>query len=171
MFGLSLHFNQHLRSAIGTGISCFLFLFVLAVVPGHAQFNSSIRGVVSDPSGRLVQGGLVSLKNVATSLTYSATTDATGSYIFPSLGPGNYELTIKMAGFSTVIIQSVLETNQELSLPVNLTVATAAQTVNVTSESPLLDTSDSRLQATLPSSQIETLPMQGRTVIGLTSLA
>ena len=73
--------------------------------------------------------------------------------------------------FSSTSAHPTLLTEQTLNLPVTLGLATSTDTVTVSSTAPLLDTADSRLQTTLPQNQIDALPVQGRSVIGLANLA
>ncbi len=94
LLSLTFHSNRRLRRAICAGISCYLFYFALAVASGHAEFNSSIRGVVTNQSAKVIADTSVSLKNVATGVTYSSVTDSTGLYAFPRLSPGNYQLKL-----------------------------------------------------------------------------
>ncbi len=150
-----------------------LCMFAMLAVPlaARAQFNSSIRGEVTDSSGANVPGASVSVTNLATALTQNTTTSDSGSFDFRSLAPSNYRLDVKAPGFAPVTVQITLQTDQTLNSPVQLTVAGASTSVQVVTEAPLLDTADSRLQTTLPQNQIDSLPLQGRTVIGLNTLA
>ncbi len=158
-----------IRNLIRFGL--FAVLLCLTSYPAAAQFNSGIRGIVSDPAGAAVEGATATLASLSTGIALHAATDATGTYDFRSLAPGDYRLDIQAPGFSLVSIHSTLLTEQTLNLPVTLTLGGVTQTVNVETEAPLLNTADSRLQTTLPQNQIDSLPVQGRSVIGLTALA
>jgi hypothetical protein len=98
-------------------------------------------------------------------------TGESGSFDFQRLSPGDYTVIVEATGFSSATVQTTLLTEQTLNLPVVLNVAGATQNVSVTTASPLLSTADSRLQTTLPQNQIDALPVQGRSVIGLANLA
>jgi hypothetical protein len=149
-------------------ILCFL---MFAVRGAYAQFGATISGIVTDPSGAIVPGATLTLRNTATSEQRVATTSAAGVYQFPSLAPGSYELTTVMKGFSTSKIGLTLETNQPLNVPISLAVGTSTETVNVSSQGPLLDTADTRLQETLPTETLSALPLAGRNMISLVTLA
>jgi Carboxypeptidase regulatory-like domain len=133
------------------GLELLCMLAMLAVpLAARAQFNSSIRGEVSDPSGANVPGASVSVTNLETSITQNTTTSDSGSFDFRSLAPSNYRLDVKAAGFETTTVRLTLQTDQTLNSPVQLAVASASAPVQVVTEGPLLDTADSRLQTTLP---------------------
>lgn len=149
-------------------LSACMFLVVSAA---HGQYNSGIRGVVTDTSGALVPGAHVVAKANATGLTTQVTTGDSGTFDFQRLAPGEYTLTVQAAGFEQYLTHPTLLTEQTLNLPVTLGVSAATQTVTVSTVAPLLDAADSRLQTTLPQNQIDALPVQGRSVIGLANLA
>ena len=75
---------------------------LMFVVEGaYAQFGGTISGIVADPSGAIVPGASLTLRNTATSEQRIATSSGDGVYQFVSLAPGSYELTTTMKGFST----------------------------------------------------------------------
>src|SRR6202046_3937779 len=150
--------------------------FALALAIGasstaSAQFNGSITGTVQDPAGANVPGATVTLSNVGTGEGRTGTTDAQGFYQFVSLAPGNYSVKTSAKGFADSQQSFTLETNQALNLPVKLTVGTSSETVQVTTQAPLLDTSDTRLQETLSTRTLSSLPLAGRNMISLVTLA
>ena len=67
-----------------------------------AQFNASIQGSVTDPSGAAVAQAKITLENVANHVTSATTSDDEGGYRFVSLGPGSYKVSVEAAGFSKV---------------------------------------------------------------------
>jgi outer membrane receptor protein involved in Fe transport len=150
---------------------CVLASLVLTPQRATAQYNSGIRGVVNDPSGSVVVGATVTLKNNATGETKTIQSDAQGIFVLLKVRPGEYVLTVQAPGFATFTTRPTLITEQTLNVPVTLAVGQSEQSVMVESTAPLLDTVDSRLQTTLPQNQIDTLPVQGRSVIGLVNLA
>jgi len=136
-----------------------------------AQFSGTVTGTVVDPSGAVVANAQMKLTNDATGQITTATTNASGIFTFPSLAPGNYRLTSTARGFSSVNVPVVLQTNQVLNVPVTLAVGSAVQTVNVTTQSPLLDTADSRIQETISTRTLSNLPLAGENMISLVTLA
>jgi hypothetical protein len=149
-----------------------LFTAVLLLAgPAQAQFTGNIEGVVTDPSGGTVGSGKVTLVNVATSVSASTTSDASGYYRFLSLAPGDYKIRVEASGFSASEATIHLEYNQTLNLPMQLKVGAATEAITVTSEAPLLNTSETRNQLTLETRELNTLPLAGRSMISLVTLA
>ncbi len=150
------------------------FLFLAAVLFSgncYAQFNAGIQGVVQDPSGAAVAKANVTLLNEATQVAASTTSDDSGNYRFVSLAPGTYTVSAQSPGFSKSTVQVRLETDQNRNVPISLTVASASQNVVVTGEAPLLNTAETRNQLTLETQTLSTLPLAGRNMISLASLA
>lgn len=149
-----------------------VFLLMMCVAGGaHAQFSGTISGVISDPSGAVVPGVGVTLTNTGTNEQRLATSSNAGVYQFVSLAPGSYELTATMSGFSISRVTLNLETNQPLNVPIRLTVGSSTETVTVSSQGPLLDTADTRVQETLSTETLSALPLAGRNMISLVTLA
>jgi hypothetical protein len=154
-------------------ISCLITLcFLMLVARGaYAQFSGTISGIVADPSGAIVPGASLTLLNTSTNEQRVVTSSAAGVYQFISLAPGSYELTTTMKGFSTSKTALKLETNQTLNVPVNLAVGSSTEIIDVSSQAALLDTADTRLQETLPTQTLSALPLAGRNMISLVTLA
>ena len=150
---------------------CFLVCSLFVVQGAYAQFSGTISGVVLDPSGAIVPGAGVSLLNTATGQKRSAVTTDAGVYQFVSLAPGPYALSATMSGFSASRTTVTLYTNQTMNIPINLAVGSATQVFDVTSSAPLLDTADTRLQETLSTQTLSALPLAGRSMISLVTLA
>src|ERR1700738_4297404 len=85
------------------GLACITF-FVLAA---HAQYRASIQGVVTDPQGNAVSGATVTLKNIETNQTSTATTNDSGVYNFNSLPPSKYSITVESTGFKQNVLVDV----------------------------------------------------------------
>src|SRR3989440_4594745 len=136
-----------------------------------AQFTGNIQGTVSDPSSAAVAQAKVDLLNVVTKVSATTTTDASGDYRFLSLAPGSYKITVEAAGFAKAETTVTLETNQNLNVPFAVKVGTATSSVTVTAEAPLLNTAETRNQLTLETQELSTLPVAGRNLFSLVSLA
>ena len=143
----------------------FAAVLILAIASGWAQFSGSIQGTVQDPAGAVVPNAKVQLKNMATSVVATSTSDAEGNYRFVSLAPGSYQLTADASGFNTTAVAFTLETSQNLNIPVAMKVATASQSVEVTSQAPVLNTAETRNQLTLETAALTNLPLAGRNMI------
>jgi hypothetical protein len=148
----------------------FAFLFVFAGI-AHAQFSGTITGEVDDPKGSVVPGAKLTLTKTDTGDVRTATTNASGIYLFVSLPPGPYRLSTTASGFAPAQSNFVLETGQTMNLAVKLALGTSTQQIEVTTEAPVLDTADTRLQETLSTHTLSTLPLAGRNMISLVTLA
>src|SRR5947207_7952468 len=157
-------------SAIGLSIR-LLIAFLLTTGSAWAQFTASIQGTVTDPSGAAVGQAKVTIENVETHILATTATKAEGEYRFLSLAPGSYKISVEAAGFSTVRTTVTLETNQNLSVPIAVKVGAATEVVTVTAENPLVNTTETRNQMTLETQELSSLPMAGRNMLSLISLA
>src|SRR5215471_2916147 len=108
-------------------------LLLLASTSAFAQVNASLSGTVADASGALIPGVEVTAKNVRTGITDTRLTNETGSFVFPSLQPGQYTLSSALSGFQTQTYNNVdLGEGQQVRLNFTLQVGGAAQNVEVT---------------------------------------
>jgi hypothetical protein len=102
---------------------------VLSAAFAWASVGGSIAGTVKDPSGRVVPGAEVIVRETTKGLAYQTHTDSKGHYTFPVLPVGHYELTLQSTGFSGYQrTDVVLDTNASLTLDASLEVGGVAQT-------------------------------------------
>jgi hypothetical protein len=153
------------------GVSRFVLFLLFASLSCWAQFSGSIQGLVQDPASALVPNAKVQLKNTATGVVASTTSDSAGVFQFVSLAPGAYQITVEASGFSSEVVSFSLATGQNLNLPVAMKVASSTQSVEVTGEAPVLNTAESRNQMTLPTAALTNLPLAGRNMISLVTMA
>jgi outer membrane receptor protein involved in Fe transport len=138
--------------------------------PAYAQ-NAQISGVVKDSSGSVIPGATVTARNVATGLARVGVTDATGEYRLPSLPPGNYSVTSELSGFSTETRPDItLIIDQTAIIHFTLKPAALSETVTVTGESPIVDTTKSDVSTSVNMQQIQNLPTSSRRWIDLAML-
>ena len=136
-----------------------------------AQFTANIQGIVQDPSGAGLASAKVDLVNKATHVTTATTADGSGNYRFSSLAPGSYSITAEAPGFAKSQVDVTLLTEQTLNVPVTLKVGSISEAVNVSAEAPVVDTSDSRTQLTLENQTVAQLPVVGRNLVTLVTMA
>src|SRR6266436_1176144 len=158
------------RSLVGLSFRLLVIVLVIAAST-RAQYTANIQGNVGDPSGAAVAQAKVALQNTATHISATTTTDAEGGYRFLSLAPGAYQISVEASGFSTVRMTVTLETNQNLSVPITLKVGVATESVTVTAENPLVNTAETRNQQTLQTQELSTLPLAGRNMLSLSTIA
>ena len=124
-----------------------------------AQFTASVQGDIQDASGAAVGRATVTLSNVDTQVVRSTVADNAGVYHFPSLPPGNYEISATASGFGTEKVEFILRTDENRNIALKLAVATVSTNITVSSQAPLLDVSDSRNQLTIGSEALQSLPL------------
>ena len=146
-------------------------LFVLCAGLSRAQFSGSIQGVVQDPSGAVVPNATVRLLNVRTQVSSETKSGTEGNYRFVSLAPGAYQITAEAQGFNKTVVKFEIETDQNLNLPISMTVTTATEAVEVTGQAPVLNTAESRNELTLETQAVAELPVPGRNMVTLATLA
>ena len=153
-------------------------VFVLAAcivwfsTPVLAQtFYGSVVGAVTDASGAVVPGAAVSLVSLGTSERRNAETDGSGNYQFVNLVPGRYRLEITKTGFKRLTRDEIaVEVQSAVRIDASLQVGEVGQVVEVTAETPLLQTETSSLGHVVGAQAINQMPLNGRNVLNLVSL-
>jgi hypothetical protein len=148
-----------------------LSIIVLSAGAASAQFTASIQGEVKDQSGAGVAKVKIELVNTATGVSSTTTSDDAGNYRFVSLAPGNYKITAEAAGFAKSEATVALLTEQNLNVPLSLKVGSVTESVVVSTEAPIVDTADSRVQMTLENQGVAQLPIIGRNLVTLVTMA
>jgi Carboxypeptidase regulatory-like domain len=131
---------------------------------GLAQNTNSgdIQGVVRDPSGAVIPGAHVAIRNVDTGVVKDLTTNNDGIYDAVSILPGNYQLTFDKPGFGQLVRNGVELTVGVISIDAQLTVGSAQQRVEVTEAAPLLNTENAQQGTVLESKSMQQLPNVGQ---------
>ena len=134
------------------------------VTPAHAQQTAgNITGRITDDQGAAIPGVTVTGRNTQTGFSRSDVTDGEGIYRLNSLPVGTYDITAELQGFNKVENKGiVVAVGQTLDVPVSLKVASLQETVTVTGESPLIETSSSSVGGVVDVGRIENLPLNGR---------
>src|SRR5687768_14129391 len=145
-----------------------LFAVLLLAMPVAAQEQSgSIVGVVKDGSGAVIPGATVEARSSASIGVRSTTTDAQGTYRFPALPYGTYEVTASLQGFTPAKLGDVLvELGKQRTVDLTLKLAGVAESVTVSAESPIIDAKSNATTANLDAQYIELLP-KGRGLLSV----
>jgi hypothetical protein len=136
-------------------------LSCLVILPASAYAQATLAGVVKDASGAVLPGVTVEASSPALiEKTRSAITDGTGQFQIVDLRPGTYSVTFTLAGFSSVK-RDGLEVSGAGVITVNadLRVGNVSETVNVSGESPVVETQSTKRQAVLENKTINELPV------------
>jgi len=155
-------------------ISVVALIATAVCAPGAiAQIRTAdVVGAVSDSSGSIVPGASVVLKNLGTNEERTAVSDATGNFLFTLLPPGRYSVRAELAGFKTWTVAEVtLAAGDKLTLDPKLEVGQAAETVEVTAESPTIQRQSTTITALVDQRAVQDLPLNGRNFITLAQLA
>ncbi len=145
--------------------------FVPELALGQGRTEGQLSGRVLDPSGAVVPDASLTLSQGATGSTKTATTNASGGYVFPSVAPGTYKLTVDAKGFARGIYDGVaVYTGRTTDLDLNVTVGSTTQSVEVSAEGAVLETSSNTLATTVAADSIQELPLNGRDVLPFAQL-
>lgn len=149
------------------GCACAVLL-----TTGTAQAQATtaeITGRVLDSGGLPVPGATVTATNDATGLVRVTTTENEGDYTVTQLPPGTYTVTAELAGFRKATARDIaLTVGMRRTLPFTLTVGALTETVEVSAETPLVETTRSDIAGVVTSREIGSLPLLNRTFAGLT---
>src|SRR5262249_46714631 len=152
--------------------ACSLLVLVFTSLEARAQFRSAIEGTVTDPSGGNVPEAQVTLINADTGISQTARTNSAGYYSFPTLPPGKYKITVSAKGFASVTQENITLGGAETrSVSLALKVGDVSETVTVTSEPAPVQGSEAKVATNISTAQIRNLPMAGRNILDLVSLA
>lgn len=138
---------------------------------GYAQFSGNVQGSVTDPSGAVVGGAKVTLHSSATGTDNLYTTSSSGTFAFPSIPPGHYQVIVEAQGFAKRIIEVDLQTSEIRGVNVQLAVGSSSSSVNVTAVATAINPEETRIQSTITSEQLKTLPLPNRDTTLLLQLA
>ena len=128
---------------------------------GQSTITGDITGIVTDPSGAAVPNATVTLKNTETGATQTRTTSAQGAYRFPLLNPGTYAVSAQAQGFSTQQQNVAVTVGQASTVNMQLALASASQTVEVTAEGGTVQTENGNISTTFTAQQIANVPNPG----------
>jgi outer membrane receptor protein involved in Fe transport len=141
-----------------------LLVFALSVLCSAQSTTTGAIGVsVTDPQGAVVANAAVTVRNTETSKEDTATTDSEGRARIVNLQPGTYSVTVNGSGFGAYTQNAVVvEIGRVTSLDVPLTLGTQTAQVEVTSEAPVINTTQQDFSSNINQTSINELPINGR---------
>ena len=126
---------------------------------GGASSTGTIQGRIVDAQGAVLPGVTVTATSPAMLGAQTTVSSETGNYRFPAVPPGTYELTFELAGFNTLKRSGITITlGFTAQVNVELALATLQETVNVTGDSPVIDSSATRVVQTFKLEQLQAIP-------------
>src|SRR5713226_4672246 len=140
-------------------------------VQGQSTYGS-ITGLVTDPTGAAIGDARVTLTNLGTAEKRVQPTGTDGLYSFVNLIPGNYRIEVEKQGFKRITQEPVVvQVQQSSKIDVALPIGQATETVEVTSETPLLQSETSSLGQVVEQRKANELPLNGRNIYSLAAIA
>jgi hypothetical protein len=141
-----------------------VFVLLAATSLSAQTFRGTILGTVTDPSGAVVAGAKVTVKNVGTGLERNTDTSADGTYSFPELPLGTYDVTVTHTGFQTYVTTGVsVEVASERRVDASLKAGQVSTRVEVSADQiPLVETTSNTLGGTIQAEDFKDLPVNGR---------
>src|SRR5438093_6069346 len=159
------------RRSLTVALFVAFVLSTCSFLQGQSTYGA-ITGSVTDPSGAAITDAKVTLTNLGTAETRTQPTSADGLYSFVNLIPGNYKIDVEKPGFKHITrTPIVVEVQQSAKIDVTLPVGQANETVEVTSETPLLQSETSSLGQVVEQRKANELPLNGRNIYTLAAIA
>src|SRR5437868_3837639 len=125
--------------------------------------SGTISGLITDNSGAAVTNAELQLKSVDRGVTTTVTTNKSGIYVFAGVRPGQYQLTVRTPGFKQVDLPTLIVNVQDhIEQNFRLQVGSASESVTVTTEAPLVNTTDATVSTVVDRQFAENLPLNGR---------
>ena len=140
------------------------FVLLAALSLSAQTFRGTILGTVTDPSGAVIAGAKVTVKNAGTGLERSTQTSADGSYSLPELPIGTYSVTVVQAGFETFVTTGVtVDVAAERRVDASLKTGEVSTKVEVSADQlPMVETTTNTLGGVLTAQVVEDMPVNGR---------
>ena len=150
---------------ISTKISLLISVLLCSLLSipatGQSLTSGDLAGVIKDPSGAVLPNATVTLKNNETGATESQKSSTSGTYRFSLLNPGSYTVSATATGFRTSTQSVTVEVGQATTAVLQLAVASASTTVEVTTGGNLVQTENAEVSADVTAEEIANIPNPG----------
>jgi hypothetical protein len=141
-----------------------------SLLPAQSTYGSIV-GTITDPSGGVIPGASATFTNLGTAEKRAGVTDSNGTYRFVNLVPGRYRLEVEAKGFKRLTREPiVVEVQAAVRIDAALQVGNISETVEVTAETPLLQTESSSLSQAIEGRHVADMPLNGRNAMNLIAL-
>ena len=151
----------------------FLLLVAILLAPLARAQNSNtgeIKGSATDPSGAVMPGVAVAIKNVQTGVVTPTTTNKSGLYDVPFLAPGSYTVTFSKQGFRDFVREGIVLQIETQEIDAKLDIGVATEEIVVDAASPLVETETTGQHVDLSTEAVTSAPIVGTDWRGLTEL-
>ena len=148
-----------------------LVLISLFSVRLSGQAVGTIVGTITDASGAVIAKAKVTALKEDTHIAQTAVTSDTGTYAIPHLAVGTYTVTVDVSGFATKSVTGImLDVSQQRELDFNLSPAGTTETAEVSASLQLINTTNGAMAGVVSEHQVESLPLNGRSIQNLVML-
>jgi hypothetical protein len=149
----------------------FAILLLLPVALFSQAYFGTVSGEITDPTGAVVPGAKVLLTDQAKGFVFNAKTDSSGRYLFPSIPPGMYTVSVETEGFQKEVRTGIkVDVTENATANLRLKVASATQSVEVSEQAQQLNTEDAVTGQVVNRKFINDLPLVDRYVLDFVSL-
>src|ERR1700757_5505264 len=139
------------------------FVMLVCLSLSAQQITGNIRGIVTDPSGAVIQGAAVTAHQAETGLSRMATTDRNGNYVLLELPVGHYRLQVSAKGFEEHVQDGItLNVNETASVSPHLAVGSEKEQVLVSADAELIEPTVTSMGKVVQQRELEDLPLNGR---------
>jgi hypothetical protein len=153
-------------------LSFLLFALLISLAVHAQEFRGSISGSVTDATGAVVVAAKITVTETNTGTRIETLSDNAGHYHAPFLLPGDYTITVSMAGFKDFLRKGVhLGAGETPTVDVRLEIGTASTTVEVTDTAPLINSENASVGSAITTKEVEDLPSNGGTAMMLAQFA
>jgi hypothetical protein len=143
----------------GSNLFIVLITFFLTSVAALAQTTASITGTITDDTGAVVPQAAVTVTNIGTGQKRNVVTDSRGQYSALSLEVGQYEIRAESGGFTPIVRNGInLVVGQQAVVDIQLKIGAVQETLNVTEEVPLVNTTPQSTAGLINEEQVKDLP-------------
>ena len=153
--------------------SLFILALALTSVAAAQTTSGSIAGTINDPNNAAIGGATVKISDAGKGFTLTATTDSEGRFVFPTVPPGTYTMTVEATGFKKLERTGLLlVANDKLTLgDIALNVGTASETVTVTAEATQVQAESAERSYAVQGEIVRNIAVNGRGFVNLASIA
>jgi Carboxypeptidase regulatory-like domain len=153
------------------GLIATLILSCLFALPAFAALTGDIQGTVLDPTGAVVPGAKVIIKNTSTGVSRVLTTDQDGQFAALQLDLGTYQITVEKEGLRKYIETTIIRSGEKTRVDASMQVGKVEEVVNVETKAATLDVATAQVSNSIDAEQIVTLPSQNRDPVAFAALA
>ena len=149
-----------------------ILISCLAACTSASGQDSQIFGLIRDPSSASVDGAEIALRNEQTGGVRNTRSNESGSYSLPALQPGGYRLTVRAAGFQTIVREGIrLNVGENARIDFALSIGASQTSITVHDDHPPINTADASVGTVIDRHLIDQMPLSGGQIQTLVELS